>query len=140
MKFQFPITVDNLKAVAQAANAKADMAAEIMARKCTEMTGRQIQARQLKTAAIRIGGIAMGFGAVMAVANIAASTVGPSVAGGDGSGGDGPHLDPRLGHDADGYPSTGDFEGNVGMFLAENGVAVHEMTPWVTDVGDVSWE
>jgi hypothetical protein len=143
MAFQFQNALNILKTAANAANEQANVAADAMARKATEMTGRQINGRQLKSAAIKIGGIAMGFGAVMAVANIASSTVGPSVAGNGGTGGGddpNPGSDPGVAHDADGYPDTGDFEGNVGMFMAENGVAVHEMTPWVSAEGDVSWE
>jgi hypothetical protein len=142
MKLQLPQSLSSLKALTQAANQKADAAAEIMAKKCTELTGRQIQGPQLKSAAIRIGGIAMGFGAVMAMANIAANTVGPGVASGDGEGGgkgDDPNGHPTPDGDAV-FPSTGDFEGDVGMFFAQNGVAVHEMTPWVSAEGDVSWE
>ena len=143
MAFQFQSALNTLKTVAKAANEQTNAAADAVARKATEMTGRQINGRQLKTAAIRIGGIAMGFGAAMAVANIAATTVGPSVAGAGGTGGGddpNPSPDPGVAHDADGYPDTGDFEGNVGMCFAENGIAVHEMTPWVTSEGDVSWE
>lgn len=140
MKFQLPETLNMLKAAAQAANRKADAAAEYVAEKCTELTGRQIDGRQLKSATLKIGGIAMGFGAAMAVANIATSTVGPHVASGENGGTDGDAQANLPNQDADGYPSTGDFEGDVGMFFAENGVAVHEMTPWVTAEGDVSWE
>lgn len=140
MKFQLPEALNTLKTAAKLVNDKTNEVADLAARKATELTGRQIQGRQLKSAAIRIGGIAMGFGAVMAIANIAGNTVGPSVAagGGGGDGGDG-----GVGPDADaghGYPSTGDFEGDVGMFFAQHGVAVHEMTPWVSAEGDVSWE
>jgi hypothetical protein len=142
MKFQLPEALNTLKAAARLVNEKTNTVADIAARKATELTGRQIQGPQLKSAAIKIGGIAMGFGAVMAVANIASNTVGPSVAaGGDGDGVGG--GDGGTGSDVggtDGYPSTGDFEGDVGMFFAQNGVAVHEMTPWVTAEGDVSWE
>ncbi|MBL8848458.1 MAG: hypothetical protein JNG89_02195 [Planctomycetaceae bacterium] len=143
MAFQFQTALNTLKTVAKAANEQTNVAADAVARKATEVTGRQINGRQLKSAALRIGGIAMGFGAVMAVANIASTTVGPSVAGAGGSGGGddpNPSPDPDVAHDAGGYPDTGDFEGNVGMFMAEHGVAVHEMTPWVTAEGDVSWE
>jgi hypothetical protein len=140
MKFQLPEALNSLKAAARLVNEKSNAVADVAARKATELTGRQIRGPQLKSAAITIGGIAMGFGAVMAVANIASNTVGPSVAAGgdgDGAGGDG-----GTGPDAgcDGYPSTGDFEGDVGMVFAQNGIAVHEQTPWVTAEGDVSWE
>lgn len=135
MKFQLADALNGLKAVADRANVHANSAADVMARKCTELTGRQINGPQLKTAAIKIGGIAMGFGAAMAIANIAGTTVGPQVAGGP----DGDGSDP--GNDGDtGLTRTGDFEGDVSMFFAENGVAVHEATPWVTAEGDVSWE
>jgi hypothetical protein len=140
MKFQLPEALNSLKAAARIVNERSNAVADIAARKATELTGRQIHGPQLKSAAIRIGGIAMGFGAVMAMANIASNTVGPTVAAGDGGDGGG---DGRTGPEAvgaDGYPSTGDFEGDVGMFFAQNGVAVHEMTPWVTAEGDVSWE
>lgn len=140
MKFELPQTLNSLKSAARAANKKADAAAEFVAEKCTELTGRQIRGRQLKSAAIRIGGIAMGFGAAMAIANIASSTVGSNLAGGEGDGGDNGGNLPADPPAADGNPSTGDFEGDVGMFFAQNGVAVHEMTPWVTAEGDVSWE
>jgi hypothetical protein len=144
MKFQLPDALNSLKAAARIVNEKSNVVADVAARKATELTGRQIQATQLKSAAIKIGGIAMGFGAVMAIANIASNTVGPSVATGGGGGGNGEGgSDGGTGPDAggtDGYPSTGDFEGDVGMFFAQNGVAVHEQTPWVTSEGDVSWE
>lgn len=147
MSFELPAALNTLKAAARFVNDRTNEVADAAARKATELTGRQIQGRQLKSAAIKIGGIAMGFGAVMAIANIAGNTVGPSVAGGGegdggGDGGGGGHAGPDPSPDAcvDGYPDTGDFEGNVGMFFAQNGVAVHEMTPWVTAEGDVSWE
>jgi hypothetical protein len=140
MKLQFSDALNGLKAVAERANARANSAADIVARKCTELTGRQVNGPQLKSAAIKIGGIAMGFGAAMAIANIASTTVGPQVAGGpDGGEGGGPQPLPENDGES-GLTRTGDFEGDVGMFFAENGVAVHEMTPWVTAEGDVSWE
>lgn len=140
MKIELPEVLDKLKTAARTANEKVDTAADLIAKKCTEVTGREINGPQLKSAAIRIGGIAMGLGAAMAMASIAAGTVGHSVTAGDGdAGGHGAGgLPTPPGHA--GYPSTGDFEGNVGMFFAQHGVAVHEMTPQVTAAGDVSWE
>jgi hypothetical protein len=140
MKFQLPEVLNSLNAAARIVNEKSNAVADVAARKATELTGRQIRGPQLKSAAIKIGGIAMGFGAVMAMANIASNTVGPSATGsgdGDGGGDGGTGPDPAGG---EGYPSTGDFEGDVGMFFAQNGVAVHEQVPWVTSEGDVSWE
>ena len=142
MKFQLSDALNGLKSVAERANARANSAADVVARKATELTGRQINGPQLKSAAIKVGGIAMGFGAAMAIANIASTTVGPQVAGGsDGDGGDAGGPQPLPSNDAEsGLTRTGDFEGDVGMFFAENGVAVQELTPWVTAEGDVSWE
>lgn len=142
-------TYETLKSAGQKISAATDPFAEAVARKCTEVTGRQTSGRQIKTAAVRLGAIAAGFGGVMAMGNIVAGALtGPSVASGDP--GTTPANDPNAEVAVDPFASQeaaptaadfgDDFESQVNGIFAENGIAVHEQVAWVTDCGDVTWE
>jgi hypothetical protein len=105
---------------------KADRAAEAVAAKCTEVTGRETTAKEVKRAVLVAAG-AVALGTVALSMGAAACSVGEgAVAGGDfsgSSGGDG------------GWGS--DFESQTSRVFAENGHSLNYYTPRVDSCGTI---
>lgn len=100
---------------------KTDRAAEVVAAKCTEVTGRETTAKEVKRAALVAAG-AVAFGTVaLAMGASAASAAGGAVAGGS------------SGHDSWGS----DFESQAARVFAENGGSLNYYTPRVDSCGTV---
>ena len=102
---------------------KTDRAAEVVAAKCTEVTGRETTAKEVKRAALVAAG-AVAFGTVaLAMGASATSAAGGAVAGGGSGGGN------------DGWGS--DFESQAARVFAENGGSLNYYTPRVDSCGTV---
>jgi hypothetical protein len=102
----------------------ADRAAEAVAAKCTEVTGRETTAREVKRAVlIAAGTVALGTVALSLGASACSAADGAVAGAGSGGGGDG------------GWGS--DFESRMARGFAENGGSLNYYTPRVDSCGTV---
>jgi hypothetical protein len=106
---------DFLKKAAEKAAEATNQAAEAVAKKTTELTGRETTAEEVKKAAFIAGAFAAGVAVLGALAD--PGTVG------------------MAGGRADGF--SGDWEGEATRFFAENGGSLNFETPYVDSEGQV---
>lgn len=105
-------SLDKCKDVAKAAGKAVDDAAELAAKKCSELTGKNITKDQVKAATAIAGVLALGM-----MANAQASQA--------------------IAMQGGGFSTGEDFESQTNRFFAENGVCLRYETPYVDSEGQV---